>query len=113
MNIFRWFQIAFWSVIVLITGVSFRATQTGPVARGEQPFSGVQAEILATQADGTLTWIYPTAYTPGAIPVIECLPQAVGAAMVACELDGPPTNRQARIRATMPTNVHLTSRLSK
>lgn len=61
-----------------------------------------QAASLTTIAAGTVSWTYPVAYAGGVVPIIECVAIATVSTTytINCQLDGAPTNTQAKFRVT-------------
>lgn len=106
---------------------------TGPAGSSCTSAQNCQARVVTTATDGTITWTYPVAYGAGVVPVIEAISQATAGStdVINVQLDGAPTNTQAKLRVTRTqqsvvaligltvlsvpasvgaTNVHVTAR---
>lgn len=107
-----------WAVafIIVLGGVSFRSTQENPAhgqivttspSQGPQGPAGTpgtveQRAVVTTASDGTYTWVYPSAYGAGVVPVVTSVAQATAGStdVINVQLDGAPTNTQAKFRVT-------------
>lgn len=65
------------------------------------PFSAQKVRIQ-TASDGTLTWTYPVAFPSSYIPRISVVAEATAGTtdVVNVQIDGTPTNTQAKFRVT-------------
>lgn len=61
-----------------------------------------QARSILTATDGTVTWTYPVAFASGIVPVVNGVAQATAGSLdiINVQLDGIPTNVQAKFRVT-------------
>lgn len=69
-----------------------------------------QVASLTTSTAGTVTWTYPIAYPSGTVPVIQAVGIAASGSTspINVQLDGAPTNTQAKFRVTV-TNLTAVS----
>lgn len=98
--------------LIAIGAVSLRSTQNSD-ARGDQIASSppslppgmgpaMQRQTLTTASDGTVTWTYPVPYGAGVVPWVGATAQATQGStdVINVQLDGAPTNTQAKFRVT-------------
>ncbi len=72
----------------------------GPAGTNATPF---QSARVTTAADGSYTWDYPTPYAGGVVPHVNAIaegPNPAAGALVNVQLEGAPTNTQAKFRVT-------------
>lgn len=77
---------------------------TGPSGPGCSNSSLIeQCAIVTTTTAGTYTWTYPNAYASGVVPIVQSLAQGASGStnVVNVQLDGVPTNTQAKFRVTL------------
>lgn len=84
-----------------VAGVGVGLMWSDGVTWHQIPFSAQKIRIT-TAADGTLTWTYPIPYPAGYIPRVSAIAEAVAGNtdVINVQLDGAPTNLQAKFRVT-------------
>lgn len=82
------------------TGATGSTGATGATGPAGAPGTVVQGLRATTISAGTYTWTYPVAYAGGVVPIVTCTAETPAATtyIVNCQLDGPPTNTQAKFR---------------
>lgn len=86
--------IAGYMVSTLVSGTwVWRSSGSGVLVNSARP---------TTATDGTYTWVYATPYPSGVIPNVQALVQATSGTtdVINVQLDGAPTNTQAKFRVT-------------
>lgn len=88
--------------VLAVGAVSMRSTQNSDV-HGASPSTEIeQRAIVKTGPDGSYVWTYPQPYAFGVEPIVTSI--AVGdpgsTEVVNVQLDGTPTNTQAKFRVT-------------
>ena len=95
--------------VLAVGAVSMRSTQNTDVhGAPSSPPDIEQRATVTTAPDGTFVWTFPQPYPFGVEPIITSLAvaQAGSPEVVNVQLDGKPTNTQAKFRVTMAQHDH-------
>lgn len=97
-------NIAFRNQVVKVTdigGVGLGLMWSDGTAWFTIPFAA-QRVRATTAADGTYTWVYPTAFATGTVPKIALVAEATAGStdVINAQVDGTPTETQVKVRVT-------------